>query len=44
MADKEILKNDRNFICFDLGTTRIKSALLGSRGNIIYMDSERAVS
>ena len=44
MADIEIPENDRTYLCFDLGTTRIKSALLGSRGNIIYMDSEKAVS
>lgn len=36
--------NNRTYLCFDLGTTRIKSALLDSIGNIIYLDSEKALS
>ena len=44
MKDKGTSGNERTYLCFDLGTTRIKSALLGSRGNIIYLDSEKAVS
>ena len=34
----------RTYLCFDLGTTRIKSSLLDSKGNILYLDSEKAVS
>ena len=36
--------NEKTYLCFDLGTTRIKSALLDSQGNIIYLDSEKALS
>lgn len=43
-AYKKFNEDKRTYLCFDLGTTRIKSALVGSRGNIIYLDSEKAVS
>jgi sugar (pentulose or hexulose) kinase len=36
--------DEKTYLCFDLGTTRIKSALLDSRGEIIYLDSEKALS
>lgn len=44
MPNREIYQNEKTYLCFDLGTTRIKSALLDSRGNIIYLNSEKAVS
>ncbi|GAG64149.1 unnamed protein product [marine sediment metagenome] len=31
-----------NFLCFDLGTTKIKSALISYDGNIIYSSEEKA--
>lgn len=31
-----------NFLCFDLGTTKIKSALISYYGNIIYSSEEKA--
>ncbi len=33
-----------NFLCFDLGTTKIKSALLSYDGNIIYYSEEKAIT
>lgn len=37
-------KGPKTYLCFDLGTTRIKSALIDDTGNIIYLDSEKATS
>jgi xylulokinase len=44
MLSGKINKDDRTYLCFDLGTTMIKSALVDSKGSIIYLDSEKAVS
>ena len=44
MSGKKVNNDDRTFLCFDLGTTRIKSALVGTGGKIIYLNSEKSVS
>lgn len=44
MIKNNIFDCNKTFLCFDLGTTWIKSALLDSKGNIIYLDSQEAVS
>jgi len=33
-----------DFLCFDLGTTKIKSALISYDGNIIYSSEEKAIT
>jgi xylulokinase len=44
VTDNNLSNNNKTYLCFDLGTTRIKSALLDKDGNAIYLDSEKASS
>jgi len=40
----DTVNEEKTYLCFDLGTTRIKSALIDFNGKIIYQDSENTVS
>ena len=44
MTDTNLNNNNKTYLCFDLGTTRIKSALLDRNGNVVYLDLEEAIS
>lgn len=44
MSNNEDKNSKKTYLCFDLGTTRIKSSLLDSNGKIIYLSSRKAKS